>query len=92
MEQHDLLPSHFGGHLERFLAERGVSAEHLAEATNLPHDFLAQLLTGQQILTADVALLLADFFEVSPIFWLDLQRHYCLEAREGEQARVTVAA
>lgn len=86
----DHSPTHVNRHLEVWLAEGGVTTNQLADKVGVPQGLIADLVTGKQILTADVAFLLADFFGTSPLYWLKLQRQGCLEARERENAPVSV--
>lgn len=85
MGQQSVTPSQVGEHLAKLLKERGTTAYQLAKATDLAPDFTKRLLTGEQILTADVAFVLGDFFRMSPLIWLDLQRSYHLAARDVEE-------
>jgi plasmid maintenance system antidote protein VapI len=87
MGQQNGLPNHFGGYLADLLEERDLGTDDLVRATNLSHEHVGQFLTGQGILTADVALLLGDFFEVSPLYLLDLQIRCCIGVRDENAVR-----
>jgi antitoxin HigA-1 len=38
---------------------------------------------GERAISADTALRLGRYFNMSPQFWLNLQSHYCLEVEEN---------
>jgi plasmid maintenance system antidote protein VapI len=84
-------PIHIGAYVSGLLTQRGSTAEQLAEATGLSSDLIAELIVGQQILTADVALALSEFFEVSPLILLEVQSSYCIAVRAGREVKKTVA-
>lgn len=86
----DHLPTHVNRHLEVWLTEGGGTTDRLAAEIGLPHELIAGLVTGKQILTADVAFLLGDFFGTSPLYWLEQQRQGCLEARDRKENPVGV--
>lgn len=92
MKQRSVTPLHVGGHLTRLIEERGTTADQLSKATGLTFDLITYLLAGEQILTADVAIALAEVFEMSPLIWLDLQRSYYLSARDMEEVGRLVTA
>lgn len=58
----------------------------------LSEKLICLLLTGEQILTADIDLSLADFFEVSPIELLRVQSDYHLAVRECAEKEHALAA
>ncbi len=57
-----------------------VTPEQVAARTGLSETVVADLVTGKQILTCDVAFALADALELSPLILLELQQKRCLEA------------
>ncbi len=67
-----------------------VTPEQVAARAELSETVMADLVTGRQILTGDVAFALADALELSPLILLELQQKRCLEtgARETEPAVV----
>lgn len=91
MGQPLLTPKHFGNYLSTLLRAHQLSVPGLAEKTRLEPDFIVCLLNGEQILTADVAFLLAEVFRVSPLALLEAQRDDVLKAREQGE-RLPVAA
>lgn len=66
--------------------------EQLAAATDLAPELIGALLRGERILTADVALSLGAFFELSPLLLLEVQSHYHMGSRDHEALRPTLAA
>ncbi len=85
-------PLHIGTYLTELLKERSFSAAQLAAATNLAPDLIGALLAGEQVLTADLALSLAAFFELSPLLLLEAQSRYHTESRDHEALMSTLAA
>jgi plasmid maintenance system antidote protein VapI len=92
MGQISVRPIHIGAYLSGLLKQRGSTADQLAEATGLSSALIAELIVGQQILTADVALVLGEFFEVSPLILLEVQSSYCIAARAGKEVKTKVPA
>ena len=82
----------FGERLVEHFRERGVTTKQVAQRSGLSETVVADLIAGGQILTADVAFALADTLELSPLVLLELQRESCLEARDREGLRPTLAA
>lgn len=73
---------HFGRYLGVLLKTHDLSAVQLAEAAQLEPEFIVRLLTGEHILTGDVALSLADALGLSPVKLLEAQRTALLDSRE----------
>lgn len=92
VEQKGVTPLHVSDYLAGLLKERGVGAEQVAAATDLLPELIGSLLRGEQILTADLALSLAAFFELPPLLLLEVQSRYCTEIRDQELLRPTLAA
>jgi antitoxin HigA-1 len=82
---------HPGEHLAEELRELGMSAAALARELGVPVNRVTAILNGQRGISADTALRLAHWFEVSPRFWLNLQQLYDLRRAEAE-AGVAIAA
>jgi addiction module HigA family antidote len=80
MMQHlPLDPIHPGEILnEDFLKEYGVTAYRAAEDMGIPRTRIERVVRGKNGITADTALRLAQYFQNSPEFWLNLQRTYDL--------------
>ena len=68
---------------EEFLEPMGVSAYRLAKDTGIPQTRVSEIIRGRRRVTADTALRLGKYFEVSPRFWLGLQDDYDIE-EEGK--------
>jgi plasmid maintenance system antidote protein VapI len=81
-------PIHIGAYVLGLLRQLGSTADELSKATGLSSDLIADLIVGQQILTADVALALGDFFEVSPLVLLKVQASYCMCRENSHSAKV----
>ncbi|MEX0371835.1 HigA family addiction module antitoxin [Spiribacter roseus] len=61
-----------------FMIARGLKPATLARALRVPVNRITDILAGKRRITAPTALLLADYFETSPDFWLRLQMDYDL--------------
>lgn len=77
-----------GAYVSGLLKQRGGTADDLVKVTSLSPDLIDALIAGQQILTADVALALGDFLEVSPLTLLEVQSSYCMRWESGYSANV----
>jgi len=64
---------------EEFLDPMGVSAYRLAKDTGIPQTRVSQIIRGRRRVTADTALRLGKYFQVSPKFWLGLQDDHDIE-------------
>ena len=56
-----------------FLQPLGLSASALARELGIPGNRITELIAGRRGMTADTALRLADKFETTPEFWMNLQ-------------------
>ena len=74
---------HPGKHLAEELKERGISAAALARQIGVPVNRITGIINGQRAVTADTALRLGHWFDISPEFWLNLQKIY--ELRRARQ-------
>ena len=76
----DISPTHPGEILKRdFLPPTGLSQNRLAGALGVNPRRISELVNGRRTVTADTALRLARFFDVSPRFWMGLQAQYDLD-------------
>lgn len=67
-------PTHPGEVLqEEFLSELGVTQAALAAHIGVPVQRVNELIRGKRGVTPDTAWLLAQAFDTSPEFWLNLQ-------------------
>lgn len=83
MTEQKLKPVHPGEILlEEFLKPLGLSQNRLALSVGVPSRRINEIVLGKRRITADTALRLARFFEMSPQFWLGLQMDYDLDVTE----------
>ena len=81
--------------LEEFLKPMGLSQNQLALSIRVPARRINEIVHGKRRVTADTALRLARYFNMSPQFWLGLQMDYDLDVAEdeiGERLEREVAA
>jgi antitoxin HigA-1 len=86
MNQTDkLLPVHSGEVLrEEFLKPQSLSQNALALALHVPARRINEIVLGKRGITADTALRLGRYFNMSAKFWLGLQMDYDLEVAEDK--------
>lgn len=65
--------------LEEFLLPMGLSQNALGRALGVPPRRINEIVHRTRRVTADTALRLARFFDMSPEFWLGLQMDYELD-------------
>jgi addiction module HigA family antidote len=65
-----------GDFINELLEDMGISAYRLAIAARLPHSRVHGLLAGTQRVSVTTALKLSRFFETTPGYWINLQRHF----------------
>jgi antitoxin HigA-1 len=65
-----------------FLAPMEISQYRLAKDISVPPRRINEIVHGKRAITADTALRLGRFFDMSPQFWLNLQSRYDLEMTE----------
>lgn len=70
--------------MEDFLKEMGITQRKLAVSIGVPPRRINEIVHGKRAVTADTALRLAKFFEMSPQFWLGLQAQYDLDVAEDK--------
>jgi len=69
--------AHPGEHLrEDYLPEDGLSPTDLANALGIDEHTVDQILACQHPITSELATGLANLFETSPEFWLNLQTQH----------------
>jgi addiction module HigA family antidote len=71
---------------EEFLKPMGITQYRLAKDIGVPPRRINEIVKGQRAITADTALRLGRYFEMSPQFWLNLQSNYELEQVEDRLA------
>ena len=80
MLEDKLAPVHPGEILlEEFLKPMDLSQNQLALAIRVPARRINEIVHGKRRITADTALRLARYFDMSPQFWLGLQMDYDLD-------------
>ena len=81
--------------LEEFLKPMGISQNRLALDIGVPPRRINEIVLEKRRISADTALRLGRFFEMSPQFWLGLQMDYDLDTEEdnlGERLEREVRA
>ena len=80
MPKKDLKPVHPGEVLfEKFLKPMNLSQNRLALDIGVPPRRINEIVLGKRSITADTALRLGRYFQMSPQFWLGLQMDYDLD-------------
>jgi addiction module HigA family antidote len=83
MRKRPIYPIHPGEILADELAELNKSPTELARELHVPANRISQLVAGKRAMTADTALRLERWLDVSAAFWMNLQKRYELDiARE----------
>ena len=72
--------------LEEFLKPMNLSQNRLALDIRVPARRINEIVHGKRRITADTALRLARYFDMSPQFWLGLQMDYDLDLVQDELA------
>jgi len=71
---------------EEFLKPMGLSQNRLALAIRVPARRINEIVQCKRRITADTALRLAKYFNITPQFWLGLQMDYDLDLAEDQLA------
>ncbi len=83
MKTQKLPPIHPGKILlEEFLEPMGITQYRLAKDTSVPPRRINEIVHQKRSITADTALRLGVFFNMSPHFWMNLQSRFELEKAE----------
>lgn len=69
---------------EEFLEPMHLSQNRLALSIRVPAPRISEIVRGKRSITADTALRLGRFFNMSPQFWMNLQAQYDLAVTEDE--------
>ena len=77
-------PIHPGEHLAEILSEMGVSQYRLAKAIGVPAIRISEIVRQRRSITADTALRVGKALDMTPEFWLNLQKMYDLEVARAE--------
>jgi len=70
--------------MEEFLKPFELSQNRLANDIGVPPRRINEIIHGKRRITADTALRLAHYFNMSPQFWLGLQMDYDLDIEEDK--------
>jgi addiction module HigA family antidote len=85
MRKKIIAPIHPGEILmEEFLKPFGISQYKLAKDINVPARRINEIVHGKRSITADTALRLSRYFNLSERFWLNLQARYDLEVEKDK--------
>jgi len=72
---------------EEFLKPMGISQYRLAKDIGVQPTRINQIVKGKAGISADTALRLGKYFQMSAQFWLNLQSHYELEITRDRMKR-----
>ena len=85
MRTRKMAPIHPGEILmEEFLKPMGISQYRLSKDIHVPARRINEIVHGQRSITADTALRLSRYFNLSERFWLNLQTRYDLEVEKDK--------
>jgi addiction module HigA family antidote len=85
MRKKMLAPIHPGEILmEEFLKPLGISQYKLAKDISVPARRINEIVHGKRSISADTALRLSRYFNLSERFWLNLQARYDLEIEKDK--------
>jgi addiction module HigA family antidote len=85
MRRKMLAPIHPGEILmEEFLKPLGITQYKLAKDIHVPARRINEIVHGKRSITADTALRLSRYFNLSERFWLNLQARYDLEVEKDK--------
>ena len=85
MKKEKLAPIHPGEILmEEFLKPLGISQYRLAKDIHVPARRINEIVQGKRSISADTALRLSRYFNLSERFWLNLQARYDLETQKDK--------
>ena len=83
-------PTHPGDILRRlYLEPAGMSQAELSRRLNMPTNRINELIRGKRGMTPSTALGLAEVFDTTPQFWMNLQTN--AELWEAEQKKLAYA-
>ena len=87
MKRRKMKPIHPGEVLlDEFLTPMGISQYRLAKEISVPPRRINEIVQKKRGISADTALRLGRYFNMSPEFWINLQGHYDLEAERDKLA------
>ena len=68
--------------LKEFLRPMGISQNRLAKDITVPARRINEIVHGNRSITADTALRLSRYFQMTEQFWMNLQTRYDLEVEK----------
>ena len=77
---------HPGEHLAEAIEASGITAAQLARDIEVPPNRVTGILHGTRGITADTALRLGRYFDISAAFWMNLQQIYDLRRASKRSA------
>jgi len=72
--------------LKEFLEPMGISQAKLAQDLRIPVQRVNTLIRGKRGVSAETAIILGRYFQISPEFWMNLQTAYDLYQARRELA------
>ena len=72
--------------LDEFLKPLNISQYRLAKDIGVPPRRINEIVQGKRSITANTALRLGRFFNISPQFWINLQSRFDLEVESDKMA------
>jgi addiction module HigA family antidote len=83
-------PTHPGEILdEHYIKPLNLNLQKLADRLDIARNTLFKIRAGLASVTPSIALSLAEAFDTTPQFWLNLQQKYDLWIEEGHHTRIT---
>ncbi|OGH66504.1 MAG: addiction module antidote protein, HigA family [Candidatus Magasanikbacteria bacterium RIFCSPHIGHO2_02_FULL_47_14] len=73
---------------EEFLKPLGVTQYRLAKDIAVPARRINEIVHGERAVSADTALRLGQYFQMSAQFWLNLQTRYDLQVQSLKLAKI----
>lgn len=68
--------------LKEFLIPLKLSQNQIAKDIGVPPRRINEIVLGKRAISANTALRLAKYFDMTPQFWINLQTHYDLEVEK----------
>lgn len=88
MSLKNILPTHPGEILEEeFLKPMEISHYKLAKDIRVPQTRISKIIKGERGITPDTALRLAQYFNMTAEFWMNLQANYDLKMARKETGK-----
>ena len=85
MKQEKMAPVHPGEILlEQFIKSMNMSQNRLAIKIGVPPRRINEIVQRRRRITADTAMRLARFFDMTPQYWMGLQADYDLDVAQDE--------